>query len=369
MKLKILRNDLYNGLKRIQGLVEKRHTLPILSNFLLRAREEWVEILATDLEIGFKGSLPAEVLESGEIALSARKSFDMVREFPPHATIAIATEPGNWVKIEAERSVFRIAGRQSEDYPALDEYPSGCSFSAEARLLREMIAKTIFAAAQEDGKQALNGILLSIQKDGIQMIATDGHRLAIIRKGLEVADAEEAFQVIIPKKALLELRKVLEEDECQVRVTAHENGLMFRKEGVQLTARALEGPFPEYDYVIPKSSDKVLKIGREELLQAIRRVSLLSDELFKPIVMKIGEEVVEVRSNSPELGEAWEVIPAQLQGEELEIGFNARYLLDVLSAMEEELVVMEMNNSVEATLIRPLEGRDYLYVVMPMRFN
>lgn len=428
MKLKILRSVFLDNIRKIQNIVEKKHTLSILSNFLLDARGgEEIHITATDLEIGFQGSFPAEILEPGSVVLPARKSFDILRELPTNATISLsvedspaaagATQTGMVAKIETERIRFRIAASPSTDYPALEEQPISHVFEIEAESLGDMVTKVLFAISAYRGL-ITNGALMSLliharhvcepENTSVRLVATDGHRLAMVERRVKMISPENASvsasleaihetppQVIISRRALAELRRMVEapggelevgrkENEAgsdllrdPVRVELYEGGVAFRRGKIRLTARALRDPFPEYDYVIPERCTRVIQVNRVMFLQALRRVSLLADEKFKPVVLRIRKEGMEVSSNTPEMGEAQEELPILLHGEteDMDIGFNARYLMDVCTVMEGEFVAMELTNAVQAALLRPWEEEEtssgdlpgYFCVIMPIK--
>ena len=367
MEINILRGDLFEGLKNIQTIVEKRTTLPILNNFLLSTKEEGIEISATDLEIEYKGFYPAKVLNSGSIVLPTRKSFEIVRE-TFGTSINISTEE-NWAKIQLGKSVFKIPGLPDEEFPKFSEKKPTISLELETKVIKDMINKTIFATSQEEVRSVLGGVLLSLKVDNISMIATDGYRLALVNREVDISGLEKSINAIIPKKVLLEMRKVFPDSEENLSLGLYKNGVVFKSKNIILSSRLLEGEFPDYKQVIPERNEKRLVFKRDDFSQALRKVSLMSDEESRLITMKLRLNQIELLSITPGLGEAHDEIDVTYSDEEMEICFNARYLMEGLDVFEEEYVVCELQDTNTAIIIKPLEKQYCFNIIMPMHID
>jgi DNA polymerase III subunit beta len=374
MKVKIQRSALLSGLQRVQGVVEKRNTMPVLANILLEAKDSQVTIFGTDLEIGIKDSLPAEVSEEGGITVSARKLFEITRELPEGAIRLTGTDK-NWLRIEAGKSEFRLAGLLPQEFPSIPAVEAEQTIPVSRKTLLEVIRKTIFAVGDNDARYILNGMLVHIESKGkkplLRLVGTDGHRLAVIERELAngktaKADSDE-ISAIVPKKAALEIKKLLEENEDEPELGVSRNQLIFRRGQVLLFARLMEGNYPNYQQVIPKESDKKISVDRSLLEGALRRVSLMAKEKTSAIRVSLEPGALVLASSNPELGEARETVPMDYKGESLVTGFNARYLLDALGAIEGNNAFFEFKEAISPCLIRQEGDKNYFCVVMPMR--
>ncbi len=374
MKVQIQRAELLAGLQRVQGVVEKRNTMPVLANILLEARGGRVTIFGTDLEIGIKGTHEAEVSDEGAIAVSARKLYEIIRELPEEP-VRLATTDKNWVQIEAGKSEFRIMGLPPSEFPAMPVVEPEQLLPVNRKILTDLIRKTIFAVGDNDARYILNGVLLTVQtKDGkrqIRLVGTDGHRLAIIERDLpngkgSAGELKEAT-AIIPKKAALEIKKLLDETEEEPELGISRNQLIFRRGQVLLLARLMEGNYPNYQQVIPKGNEKRTAVNRTMLEGALRRVSLMAKEKTNAIRMSLESGAIVLTASNPDMGEAKEAVPVVYAGEGIVTGFNARYLLDALGAIEGDQALFEFKDSVSPCLIRQEGDEGYLCVVMPMR--
>ncbi|HLB95240.1 MAG TPA: DNA polymerase III subunit beta [Nitrospiria bacterium] len=374
MKVQIQRAELLAGLQRVQGVVEKRNTMPVLANILLEARGGRVTIFGTDLEIGIKGTHEAEVSDEGAIAVSARKLYEIIRELPEEP-VRLTTTDKNWVQIEAGKSEFRIMGLLPQEFPAMPVVDPEQLLPVNRKILSELIRKTIFAVGDNDARYILNGVLLMVQtkdrKRQIRLVGTDGHRLAIIERDLPngkggTGELKEAT-AIIPKKAALEIKKLLDETEEEPELGISRNQLIFRRGQVLLLARLMEGNYPNYQQVIPKGNEKRTAVNRTVLEGALRRVSLMAKEKTNAIRMSLESGAIVLTSSNPDMGEAKEAVPVVYAGEGIVTGFNARYLLDALGAIEGDQALFEFKDSVSPCLIRQEGDEGYLCVVMPMR--
>ncbi len=374
MKVKIQRQDLLTALQRVQGVVEKRNTMPILANILLEAKKDGLDILATDLELAMRGLYKATVEEPGSVTFSARKLFEILKEIrEPEVKLAVADN--SWVTIKAGRSEFRVVGLPSQDYPSLPAIERDGLIPLPSAGLLELIRRTIFAVGDNDTRYVLNGVLLSIisestKKATIRLVGTDGHRLAMAEEEVSIDQSalpSKETKVIIPKKAAIEIRRLLEEDDNEPLIGFTKNMVIFRKSGLVLTSRVMEGAYPNYQQVVPKDGPKKVKVSREELEGAIRRVSLLSKDKSYAIKLSFTKAQIHLSSSNPDLGEANEEISAEHQGDDFSTGFNARYLLDVLSAIDGELLTLQMETPLSPCLIQEHENKKFKAVVMPVK--
>ncbi|BFU94703.1 MAG: DNA polymerase III subunit beta [Nitrospira sp.] len=374
MKVRIGRDELLTGLQRVQGVVEKRNTMPILSNILLEAKQEGVEIIATDLEIGMRGLYKATVQNTGGITLSARKLYEIIKELPS-GDIEITSGENNWTSIQAGKSQFKIVGLPSADYPALPTIEREGLIPLSGAGLLELIRKTLFAAGDNDARYILNGLLVTLisadRKTTLRLVGTDGHRLAVTEQDLGKPEGKavpQEIKAIIPKKAAHEMRRLLEEGgDGEPLIGFTKNLMIFRKSGLLLTSRLMEGNYPNYQQVIPKESNRRISVDRLELESALRRVSVLSRDKANAVKLSFAPGRLSLFSSSPDYGEATEDLPARYEGEALNTGFNARYLLDVLGVMDGETLSLQMDNPLSPCLIQEAESPGFKCVVMPIK--
>jgi DNA polymerase-3 subunit beta len=374
MKVRIARDELLTGLQRVQGVVEKRNTMPILSNILLEAKQEGAEIVATDLEIGMRGLYKATVFEAGGVTISARKLFEIIKELPP-GDIELASGDNNWTTIQAGKSQFKIVGLPSADYPALPAIEREGLTPLSGDGLLELIRKTLFAAGDNDARYILNGLLVTLvntdKKTTLRLVGTDGHRLAVAEQEVGKTDSKgtpQEIKAIIPKKAAQEMRRLLEEGaDSEPLIGFAKNLMIFRKSGLLLSSRLMEGNYPNYQQVIPKEGGKRISVNRHELESALRRVSVLSKEKASAVKVSFAPGKMTLFSSSPDYGEAAEEISARYEGEALSSGFNARYLLDVFGVMDGEHVSLQMETPLSPCLIQESESPGFKCVVMPIK--
>lgn len=363
------KDELLRELALIQGIVERKNTIPILANVLMEASEGTVELAATDLDVGLRCRLSGKVDEPGALTLSAKKLYEIVRAVSD-ADIRIKELENSWASIESGRSFFKMVGLGKAEFPALAEPPEEGFTTIPGEALSELIHKTSFAITADDNRYFLNGARLELTDEELRMVATDGHRLAYVSLKRESPAAGENVSVIVPKKTLLELLKILGDEEQPVKFAEGDNHLFFKLGERLLVSKRVDDQFPAYDKVIPQGNDKTVTCGRDALMGAIRRVSLLANERSRAVRLGIEAGRVEVSSQSPELGEARETIEVGYDGDAMQIGFNGQYLLDFLSASDSPEVCFELKDDSSQGLLRPAEtgdGKDYRYVVMPMR--
>jgi len=367
MEILVRRNDLVKELHLVQGIVERKNSIPILSNVLVEARPDELRISATDLDVSLRCGCAAQVVKEGAVTLAAKKLYEIVRSLP-ESDVRIEVQDDAWATIECERSVFRMAGLPREDYPTLPEGKAGKTVDIPAEVLRTLIQRTGFAITAEDARYYLAGALLVLEGKDAAMVATDGHRLAYARAEAS-QEVSEAIKVLVPRKAIMELGRLIEGEET-VGFQQAEGHLIFSAGGRTLASKLVEAQFPAYEKVITVTGDKKLTLAREDLQSAIRRVSLLSSERNRAVKVSLSEGKLELSASSPELGEAKEALPVDFDGDTVDVGFNAQYLIDFLSAVGTDEVVVELRDAESQGLLRPGGDEDghYRYVVMPMRF-
>lgn len=367
MKLKVDREEIQKALQSIQGIVEKKTTMPILSHFLLKAAKT-TSIMATDLDIAFTGPLKAEILEKGSLCIPARKLFEIAKEV--ENDILLESQENNWLKVSSGMSTFKLMGLPEGEYPTLPEVRRSEELNISANTLKKMIEKTVYATGESDTRYTLNGLLMHFipKKKTIELIivGTDGHRLALITKDIEGKLSEEK-KLILPKKAAIELRRLLEESEGDVTVGLNKNHIFFTIDAVVLTSRLIEGTYPNYEQVIPQDNEKKVTLDKVPFSRALRRTSIMSRERTSSVRFDLEQGKLTLISINPDIGEAREEIAVQYKGEPISMGFNARYLLDVIQAMDGESVGFEVQDSLSPTLLREGEEKGYRCVVMPMR--
>jgi DNA polymerase-3 subunit beta len=368
MDFQVAREPLLRALQLLQNIVEPRQTLPILANVLIEARDTGLRLAATDLEVGARVAVPGTVSRPGAITLAARKLVELVRELPAQPVTFSLLDNGG-VRLTCGRASFKLVGLPADEYPPLDVDGVEGTLSVEAGLLRTMVGRTSYAMSQDESRPFLNGLYLLARKQELRLVATDGHRLALARSSID-ADVEMAG--IVPRKAVQELTRVLGGAE-RVDLAVGENKFFVRTEGFELVSKLVEGQFPNYEQVIPKSSPLRLVVEREPLLAAIRRVAVVADDRTRPVRLTASEGQLRLWAQSQELGEAEETLPAEFGGDETTIGFNARYLLDALGPMERPWTVVGLKDGLSPGVLLGTGEKDappddaYRCVIMPMR--
>jgi len=367
MELVVRKNDLLRELQLFQGIVERKNTIPILANVLLDAKDGEVKFLATDLEVGLRSRCDATVTKPGSLTLPAKKLYEIIKSLPD-TDVRIA-EDKSGVKVAADRFDSRMQTLPKDDFPTLPDGSATPTASLPGSALKEMVAKTQFAITGEDTRYFLNGAQFVLRGDSMSLVATDGHRLALVTvKRDGDADAPEV-KAILPKKTLGELGRLLAEGGDAVAYERGENHLFFDVGGRKLISRMIDGQFPAYERVIPKGNDKHIEFDRERLTSAVKRVQILSNERSRAVKFLVDKGKVEVTSSSPELGEAHETLPVDYSGPSLQICFNAQYVLDFLAVVSTDVVALELKDEVSQAVMTPVgaEGYEYTYVIMPMR--
>jgi DNA polymerase III subunit beta len=371
MELVVRKTDLLRELQLFQGIVERKNTIPILANVLIEAAGNEVKLLATDLEVGLRSKCSASVAKGGALTLPAKKLYEIVKALPE--TDVRIEEDKNGVKVAADRFDSRMQTLPREDFPTLPEASGSYSATLPREVLRQMVAKTQFAITGEDTRYFLNGALFILRPDSMVLVSTDGHRLALISvprdKAKGKGKAEEEVRVILPRKTLLELGRLLSEGDGDIHYERGENHLFFEIGGRLLISRMIDGQFPAFERVIPKSNDKRVEFDRDRLTSAVRRVALLSNERSRAVKFQIEDGKVEIASSSPEFGEAKEVITVDYASAPVTICFNAQYVIDFLTVADTDGVSLEFKDEMSQAVMKPInaDGYDYTYVIMPMR--
>ena len=369
MEFTIERDELLQGLYLAQGIVERRTTIPILANVLLESGTDGVTISATDQEVGVRRRCEAKIKKKGALTTGARKLNEIVRECMP-GPLAIRSLENNWIEVSAGKARFKIVGLDPKEFPAM---PSATqeqerdAITIPAGMLREVIERTVFAVSIDETRMNLSGIYLERPQAGkLRVVATDGHRLSMITRTVEGAAAGSG--VIIPRKGVIEISKVMESGDEPVSLTL-QGGVAHASRGlVELSMRLVEGEFPDYKQVVPQKSERQLSVAVEPLLAALRRVSIVSSERTRGVKLQADNGRLEISSINPDLGEANEELPVDYEGDAFSIGFNAKYLMDVLGVLPPAAHVdISFNDEVSPGVLRCEGDADYLYVVMPMR--
>jgi len=370
MEIIIQRDDLLIGLQKCQSVAERRSSMPVLSNVLLEGKDNQLHLTATNLEVSFTGSHPADVVKEGAVTIQARKFYEIVKELP-FPEIRIIGKENQWVNIASGSAEYNLVGLSAEEFPQVIKYDKVSWVDMEASLLKEMIDKTIFAVSTEETRYNLSGIYFEKVENedpvGLKLVATDGHRLSLVHKPLpEVTKFSFDKGVIIPRKGMQELSRLLE-DSDQVQVAFQENTAIFKKDKSTLIMRIIDGDFPDYNTVIPKECNRELQVDRSRFMEMLRRMSIISTDRYRGIRCKIKPDHMEIISNNPEIGDAREEIPVTYQGEEMSIAFNPRYFMEAVAVMQSKVISARMIDEASACIISGEEDEGFFSVVMPMR--
>jgi len=373
MEITVSKIELLRELTATQGVVERKTTIPILSNYLFEAAGDKLSLTATDLDLSLRTSCNVKVKKEGACTIPARKLYDYVRLLPD-ADITIRLLENHWVSIRCGRSNTKMVGMAKSNFPGLPVFPSAGAIKIPAAVLRSMIAKTGFAIASEESRYTLNGALMVLKPESITMVATDGHRLAHVeRSGEKFEGVSGEMKTLIPKKAMDELKSLLdshvESDVETIDFAKDESTLFFRVGPRLLTSRQLTGQFPNYEAVLPKDISKSIALHGEELGAAIARVAQFADERSRAVRLRLEKGELKISASSTETGESEDSIEVAYDGEPMAIGFNAQYLMDFIKATGAGEVKLELKDAQSAGQLRPAEGEDYKYryIVMPMR--
>lgn len=367
MELVVRKNELLKELSLLQGIVERKNTIPILANVLIEASKERVTLLATDLDVGLRSHCEATVGKPGTLTLPAKKLFEIVSALPDTEIRIEEDKGGKSVTVAADRFESRLQTLPPAEFPTPPDDGAAVRATLPGAALKRMIASTRFAITSEDTRYFLNGAQLVLEPDSMSMVATDGHRLAYVRVQQSPGVASKS-EVLLPRKTLNEIARLIDGVES-IEFSQGENHLFFRAGSRLLISRKIDANFPAYERVIPKSNDKRIEFDRDRLAAAVRRVRLLSNERSKAVKFVIGADQVEITSSSPEIGEAHEVLPVDYAGAGVQICFNADYVDNFLGVVETEGVQLEFKDETSQAVMKPVgaDGYDYTYVIMPMR--
>jgi DNA polymerase-3 subunit beta len=369
MNFTIEKDIFLKGLARVQGIVEKRNTIPVLSNVLVEGNDGELRLTATDLEVGMQSIYPANIRKPGKVTVSAKKLYEIIKELPDNE-ISFNAKDNCWIEVECGKAQFNIVGLSADEFPNFPKPDQVHALSLRSTLCKEMIEKTFFAVSQDESKYNLNGIFCQIQENSkeIRFVATDGHRLSMIDKKIDIIDSSELTKgVILPRKGILELKKLSEEGEGDLKLGFMDNNAVISKDRTVIIMRLVDGEFPDYSRVIPKANELQATISVDPFLHALRRMIILSSEKSRGVKMNFKKNLLEVSSSNPELGDAREELDIEYQGTDLSVGFNARYLLDILQVQNQEKIRLILKDNLSPGLIKPIDEDGYLAVIMPMR--
>ena len=369
MEIKIPRTEILKGLSLVQSIVERKTTMPILANVLLEAGNKKLTITATDLEVGINCSYPADVLAEGKVTVHAKSLYDIVKELPED-TIHFKMRDGNWVDIKCGKSKFKIVGLSPEEFPDLPKRGTGETKRTDASVIREMIEKTAFAMSSDETRYNLNGVYtdLSGKDDGktVLMVATDGHRLSIIKRDV---GTKWNFPKggIVPRKGVMELKRLAETGEEPIDIWADNKHIIAYRGNTTLVVRLIDGQFPPYEQVVPKKTKRIVAVNRDELIHALKRVSVMSTDRSRGVKFSISPGNLDISASNPGLGEAKEELTAEYKGESFEIGFNAKYFIDALATIKDEQAILQLGDETSPCVLASEHDRDFTHVIMPMR--
>ena len=361
MKIKLSKESLLEGIQTVQNVVSTKATLPILSNMLLETHNGAVKLNTTDLDIGISCEIPVDTIEEGAITIPAKRFSDIARELP-FGEVIISAKKNNQIDIEGTKCRFKLTGLPKEEFPKFPEFKDKEVIKIQQNVFKEMIRMTAFAISHEESRYVLNGLLVEISNDTIRAIATDGRRLAKIEKKLSTPSSKEV-SVIIPNKAIQEVFRNLK-DDGDISFIPSTNQVLFDVNSVLIATRIIEGEFPNYNQVIPKTTSPKIKVDTQAFLSAIRRANLLTTPDFQAIKFEVFLDKLVISKITPEVGESREEIPIEYGGKELIVGFNPQFLIDVLKNIDGENIELELFGPDKAGVLRT---SDYLYLVLPMR--
>ncbi|MGI2261326.1 DNA polymerase III subunit beta [Shewanella sp. GXUN23E] len=365
MKFSIDRDALLKPLQLVSGAVERRHNLPILSNLLVEVSGYTLKMTGTDLEVELVGQAAVQGdIQEGRTTVPAKKLLDIVKSLPEQTELHVEQQDNKWL-LRCGRSKFSLATLPAEEYPNVDAFQSEIEFTVKQGTIKSLIDATQFSMANQDVRYYLNGLLIETEGSVLRAVATDGHRLALSHRALEVSLPEK--QVIVPRKGVTELSRLLDSEEQDIHIAIGDNAIRATTASAVFTSKLVDGRFPDYRRVLPKGGDKVVIASRQSLKQALMRASILSNEKFRGVRIQLEPDLLKITANNPEQEEAEEIIDVEYQSQPLEIGFNVSYLLDVLNSLRSEDVRITLMDGNSSALIENHVEEDSMYVVMPMR--
>lgn len=365
MQFTVQRRDILSALQTVIGVVERRQTMPILSNVLIQSGDNQLTLTATDLELELVTHCPGVIEASGAVAIPARKLLDICRGLPDDAEIQCVLE-NNQTRIRSGRSRFTLSCLPAADWPHLDEVESGTAITIPENLLKQLLDRTHFAMAHQDVRYYLNGLLLALRHDRVRCVATDGHRLAMSENEIDL-DIEEATQAIIPRKGVTELVRLLGNSEAEITLWLSNKHLRLQLPGLNFTTKLIDGRFPDYERVIPEDPQHQMTAHRDTIRQALSRTAILSNEKFGGVRLSLSEDTLKLQAQNVEREEAEDEIEVTYTGDSMDIGFNVTYLLDALGAMNADEFVLALSGPDSSGLLQAVGETGSRYVVMPMR--
>lgn len=368
MKVQIEKRDLLTLISKTLNIVEKRNAMPVLSNVLLEATGGKLKVFATDLEVSLTDQTNADVKTEGKLAIQAKQFFDLVRELN-EGTVTLTRKENNWLEVQQGPFMSKIFGISPEEYPAFLNVNLEAAVEMESTDLSDMIDKTLFSVSHDETRYHLNGVYFESHEDNTySMVATDGHRLSFIKKKLPLKKGIKISQgVIIPRKGLFEIKKIIESFDGPIKISIEGPQLILQIKSTVLMIRLIEGRFPNYQQFIPKKLNAFATIDRDKIMSSLKRVSLLANQKSRAVTFNFSPNKLEISTQNPELGDAREELQIQFTGEPLKVGFNSKYIQDVLSVIDKKDVQFELNDNLSPSLIKPFDDPNYTCVVMPMK--
>jgi DNA polymerase-3 subunit beta len=372
MNFTVDRDLLIDVLTGIQGVAERRHTMPVLSHALMTIGGGNLTVVSSDLEIVVRCQQPVAAGEPGSIALPARKLLDIAKVLPKESVVTVVWKEGNYVEISSGRSHFRLAGLPSQEFPEMPEKPPGKTVSIDGDTFRKLSERVVPFASSDETRYNLAGILLERAETEsgsmLRMVATDGHRLAMADAEVgNIGELLAARKILVPKKGILEIRKLAESGPGSIELSASEKFLFAAKGDTEIWVRLLDADFPDYRQVVPKENLLTATVARDAFAEVLRRVAVMAPDKVHSVKLSFSGKQLEVSSTSPDQGEARDLLEVEYEGPAMKIGFNGRYLQDAVSGVSEETVVLQLKDEVSQVILRPEKERNYLAIVMPMR--
>jgi DNA polymerase-3 subunit beta len=365
MRFSLQREVLLKPLAQVVNVVERRQTLPVLANLLVKVRDGQLSLTGTDLEVEMVSRAAVEDAQNGETTIPARKLFEIVRALPDGSKVSIS-QTGDKVSVQAGRSRFSLASLPANDFPSVDEVEATERVSVPEAALKELIERTAFAMAQQDVRYYLNGLLFDLREGTLRCVATDGHRLALCEAALDGGVGSKR-QIIVPRKGVQELQRLLEGGDRTLELELGRSHIRVKRDDVTFTSKLIDGKFPDYEAVIPIGADREVRIDREVLRAALQRASILSNEKYRGVRVEVSPGQLKISAHNPEQEEAQEEVEAETHVDALAIGFNVNYLLDALSALRDESVVLQLRDANSSALVRGADNQHARHVVMPLR--
>jgi DNA polymerase-3 subunit beta len=365
MRFSLQREVFLKPLAQVVNVVERRQTLPVLANFLVQVRDGQLSLTGTDLEVEMIARSAVDDAKDGEVTIPARKLFEIVRALPDGSQVMVS-QTGDKVTVQAGRSRFTLATLPANDFPSVDEVEATERVNVPEAVLKELIERTAFAMAQQDVRYYLNGLLFDLRDKTLRCVATDGHRLALCEATLETPVGTKR-QIIVPRKGVTELQRLLEGGDRVLELEVGRSHIRVKRDDVSFTSKLIDGRFPDYEAVIPIGADREVKLDREVLRAALQRAAILSNEKYRGVRVEVSPNLLKINAHNPEQEEAQEEVEAETKVNDLAIGFNVNYLLDALSALRDEHVVIQLRDANSSALVREASSEKSRHVVMPLR--